>query len=411
MRPSENDKRLDETIANAVGSNASKPKFDQWQQNHREAIKSLKSHTGQTDGLSYARAHSIWSNIMKNRITKYAAAAAIVVAVLAGVYHVTGSMDGANTAWAIEQTIEAMEGVRLVHFSGEATSKDGATYRFDLWATPNEDGTESENVRFVVRYQEHEQIVIVYENTSYEYLSRPNIVYVRPGKQIVVNPWVGSKFFQTLKESAADWNVIYGKDQETGRDSVFVTCSYEPMFRSWWFQFDRKTKVLVRFKQWHNPHREGPPEFDASSIVYNEDVRDDLFRFEIPEGAKVVKRSLLDDPDYGMSAEGLTKEEACIQICTKYWEAVIKPNWGFVHQLRPLHTMEESKALYGNNPPVKLMGIGQPYQQPGCDLGLVTPCRLKFKDGEIYEVRMVIKFREIDGTSSCIIAGTWSRDN
>ena len=49
--------------------------------------------------LTQSRQHILWENIMKTRITKLAAAAVIVIAVLVGINQLGGSVDGASVAW------------------------------------------------------------------------------------------------------------------------------------------------------------------------------------------------------------------------------------------------------------------------------------------------------------------------
>jgi hypothetical protein len=51
-----------------------------------------------------------------------------------------------------------------------------------------------------------------------------------------MDPWPGSDYFQNLKARAASWEENFGKDESTGRDSVFVKCVV--MEQSLWFQFD-----------------------------------------------------------------------------------------------------------------------------------------------------------------------------
>jgi hypothetical protein len=43
---------------------------------------------------------NIWRTIMKSRLTRLAAAAAIIIAILAGIHHFGGPIDGASIAWA-----------------------------------------------------------------------------------------------------------------------------------------------------------------------------------------------------------------------------------------------------------------------------------------------------------------------
>ncbi len=49
---------------------------------------------------SQTRSLNTWRKIMKNPITKFTAAAIIILAVLIGVYQITGSIDGSGVAWA-----------------------------------------------------------------------------------------------------------------------------------------------------------------------------------------------------------------------------------------------------------------------------------------------------------------------
>jgi len=59
--------------------------------------------------LVASRQHILWGNIMKSPITKLAAAAVIVIAVLAGIHQFGGSLDGASVAFAdvLEQIYKA----------------------------------------------------------------------------------------------------------------------------------------------------------------------------------------------------------------------------------------------------------------------------------------------------------------
>ena len=53
-----------------------------------------------SETLMRPRQHILWSDIMRSRITKLAAAAVIIIAILIGVHYLGGSIDGASVAWA-----------------------------------------------------------------------------------------------------------------------------------------------------------------------------------------------------------------------------------------------------------------------------------------------------------------------
>jgi outer membrane lipoprotein-sorting protein len=54
-------------------------------------------------------------------------------------------------------------------------------------------------------------------------------------------------------------------------------------------EFDVESKLLVSFKQWENANWEGPATLVVEKITYYENLPDDLFEFEIPEGATVIE--------------------------------------------------------------------------------------------------------------------------
>ena len=352
----------------------------------------------------------VWRIIMKSKITKLATAAAVIIAV---VLTVTVLDKATPTAWAIEDTIKALEHIYSIKMSGTTTNDDGTTEgEFVLWARPNEDGTESGELRFEVPDQ---QIIIVTQSgATYRYHPGPNVVYVKEYKDFRINPWLGSEFFQRVKRFVENWKISYGKDEETGRDSIFATCVHPLEAKSWWFQFDSQTKLPIRFKQWTNVNFAGTPQFYAAEIQYNSKLPAQIFEFEIPDGAKVVKvpkklAGYFDDPNVGISSEGLTDEEACLVLIEDYWRAIIDGDWEYLAQLRPICNAENWELKYKRNEnwPVEVLEIGQPSQKEDCNIGPLVPCMVRYSDGQIKNIQMVVKLRDIEGNKSCVIAGTY----
>lgn len=78
MSDEKNEKWLDELISRVIDSG--KPQFDaeKWKEKYAEEFQILKSRAGQT---SRPHRRNLWRTIIKSRITKFAAAAVIVVAV------------------------------------------------------------------------------------------------------------------------------------------------------------------------------------------------------------------------------------------------------------------------------------------------------------------------------------------
>ena len=368
----------------------------------------LKQRTDKTRSKKFEQ--NIWRTIMNKPITKLATAAAVILIAVLGITLLDKTV---TPAWAIEDTIKALEHIYAIKISGNAVDLSTQSKgKYVLWALPNEDGTESDEVYFEI--PEHQTSVVTTAGTTYTHLFEENTVYIAEHKNIVINPWLGSKFFQEIKRIVENWNVSYGKDEETGRDSIFATCILPIKVKSWWFQFDSETKLPVRFKQWSNANFEGKPQFYAASIEYNAELPAGIFEFEIPEGAKVVKvpRKLpeyLNDPNVGVPAEGLTDEEASLVLVEDYWRAIIDGDWEYLAQLRPIGNAKKWAFKYKSNEswPTEVLEIGQPSHKENCNIGPVVSCMVKYSDGQVKNIHLIVKFRQIDGNRSCVIAGTY----
>jgi len=238
----------------------------------------------------------------------------------------------------------------------------------------------------------------------------------------MINPWPSHDFLTERQKESEDWKVLYGKDADTGRDRIFATCFSTKEDKSWWFEFDSETKLLVRFKQWVNEHRQGKPQYDIKKIIYYEELPDEMFVFEAPRDAKVLegllplidmnlKSDKLNDPKYGMSAEGLTKDEACKKILELFWQAIINDDLARIRQLLPVVADWEDEVLISNlglneeDDIVELLEIGHVSHETTSGLGpvVVVPSIIKCKDGKTREIKMIILFRQIEGQCSCVI--------
>lgn len=102
MKRPENDNWLDEALTKAIGSEKSKTNFEEWKEDHPEAIEMLTSRADRQASVT-VRPLSIRRQIMKSPITKLAAAAVIIVGVMIGI----SQRGGSNVAWAqVSQKID-----------------------------------------------------------------------------------------------------------------------------------------------------------------------------------------------------------------------------------------------------------------------------------------------------------------
>ncbi len=244
----------------------------------------LKAHE-QTRTQSLFEKANIWRIIMKSRITKLTTAAALFIAVIAGLSILSIT---SKPAWAIEQTIEALRHIKSVHLTGHVYYPDRGESTFKIWTRPN---SKNPAVAGDLRYQEgdnHVSAASEEKNLTYVYteLKTGGVVYISNGLNRQCDPFPGSDLFEQCKKRAQNWQEQYRKDEVTGRNSVFVTFEGPAvnMAKYWLIQFDLESKFPVRAGVWWDEHREGKPHYEYSFIEYNPELPADFFDFEIPAG-------------------------------------------------------------------------------------------------------------------------------
>ena len=239
---------------------------------------------------------NIWRIIMKSRITKLAAAAVIILTAAIPIVIINKT---SKPAWAIEQTVKALDNIQTVVISGTDRYGD-ESMPFKLWFRFRDRDSNS----FDLRYACDKQVVVVRDTRAWRYWRDTNTVNIYENiatsdsgmmrdlqgvyQLADLNPWITARVFETLKSFAQDWQETYGKDETTGRDCVFVTCSYKPLCISFWFVCNIENKLITEGKFWRNANREGPPECHAINFSYNEQIDDEIFDFQIPDGATVI---------------------------------------------------------------------------------------------------------------------------
>ena len=268
----------------------------------------------------------IGDTIMKSRMTKLATAAVIMIVAVFAIYIIDKS---ATPAWAIEQTVDALGDIRTLIICGN-DHWDSASIPFKFWIRFSEDN----NGLFDMRFESEKQIVVVRGTKAWEYRQHKNTVKVYEDVNVSdammrdlrfwykiaqLNPWITGKMLAALKLFSDDWREIYAKDEQTGRDRVFVNCSYEPLSSSFWFVCDPETKLIVEGKYWRNTTCQGPPVCHAMSFAYNEEMSDEIFDFQIPQGAKVINKNEPEEADNLFArGEKLFEERKLAQAITVY---------------------------------------------------------------------------------------------
>jgi hypothetical protein len=240
----------------------------------------------------------IWRTFMKTKIAKFATAAVITITLILSIMILNQS---ASPAWAIEQSIEALDPFRAISVEGlesERTWREDGSLElrpFRSWAVANEDQTMVEKYRTEVY-----GFLILTTNgqKTWRYDPNTNTVRIENRPYVASECWFGSRLLEQLKDGRdkgvfTHWEVTYGKDPATGGQRVFLKAAWlngrynGP--RSMWIEFDMKSMLPVSFKQWENSNWDGPATLIAEKLTYYKNLPDDLFEFKVPEGATVIE--------------------------------------------------------------------------------------------------------------------------
>jgi len=356
---------------------------------------------------------STWRIIMKNRMTKFGPAAAVLLVAL---YMLIGNQG--RTAWAFEQSIDAIKNYNSVYMEG--TLPDGY---FELWGRSDENGGQSED--FVVRTS-NGIVSWVKDGSTYIYIPTENKVYFENAITNGFSQWLGSELLELLA-SMKSTKVMYGKDPDTGRELVTVMSSILDVKgpQSFIINFDAETKLAVSMKQWDNMDMSGVPGFVANKIIFYKDVDDSLFEVTLPENPSYVEKpltipdeniSLLSNPDYGISTEGMSEQDACDKIITEMYEAIIAGDIEQIKQLCPVSANLDDKFITNfiiregkDNQVVELLEIGKISRTGQTKLGTIAavPVICKCKDGTKMKDKMIVQFRNLAGEPSCVVYGPY----
>jgi hypothetical protein len=397
MKPAENIKKLIQNVSIKTNPKVNKAVLNSL---FDELDKSKKAD-------SAALQPNIWRIIMKSSITKLAVAAVLVIAAVISVTLLNKSV---TPAYAFEQTIEVLKNTRTVHMF----CRDWDGKKFEMWMTLDSQGYPEYCYSY---WPDYEVTNISTPTVSYQYNKKMNQVSVNKGKLYHFGDVQFDRMFEDLQKEVqkSESNVkVYREAASSGGKNLIVAISENG---GWKIFIDPDTKLPVGLHCLKDKNQPGDFIKDFDEILFDEELPAGIFEFQIPEGATVSdiddEEKRLSDPNNGISTEGLTEQQAAEQIAGQYWQAIIAKDFEKVKKLSPgtnaSYSNEEVEKKYqkyfGDYFPSEYVESGKLYVEHNCGLGKVLPCILKFENGRKKEMKIIIKFRNIDGKSSCVIAG------
>jgi len=355
-----------------------------------------------------------WRTIMTSKASKLAAAMAVTAAILC-----LTVFDGfTQPTWALDDAIEALKDFGAVHVVG---AFPGGTA--EIWMRANKAKTQSTDV--VVKGSLG-AITWTKDGATYHYEPGQNTVYYEHALTIGMAQWLGPELLEMLS-TAENAEVVRGKDPATGRARVMLLCSVIDVHgaQSWMIEFDVASKLPVAFKHWPNLDRSGPPAFNAFKVTYYEDLPASVFNVQIPGHPAYVQKPLtipdenigmLSNPQHGMAVDGMTQQEAAERIVRAMFQAVIDGNLDRLKQMCPVCEAWGDEFLRSvifradkDDRIAEILEIGQISETGHSKLGPIValPVSVRRHDGVKAMQKVIVQFRELGGTGSCVVHGPY----
>lgn len=237
---------------------------------------------------------------MNSRITRLAAAAVIIIAVLVGIHQFGISIDGTSVAFALEQAVDALKQVKNKHMIMETVEPPG---RYEFWTKYSEDGraigqrTESPGGRLKVSTNDVTYNYIPVRDHTNKIIKGLSRVYISSKKTLGDPPGYVEQMAAVVAEEGGTMTTKFGTDEETGKRVIIAAVALKGMplepGRVGDIEaeiiFDAETKLPIRAREYHI--ESGQKKLRAYyQFSYNEKLPENLFKFEIPKGVQVIDK-------------------------------------------------------------------------------------------------------------------------
>ncbi len=394
MNHPENGKWLDKALSETIGSEKSGADFEEWKQKHPQAVEMLTARADKGASASPSPL-SIRKLIMKSPITKLAAAAAIIIAVTLSINLWDKSTP---SAYAFEQTVEAMKGKQSFHIQTywQKRRKD------EYWAEFDEEGK-------LIRFRQEEgmgprdTIVTLWENSiRSHYYPPPWSIHLKSRVENTSGGLEGLEEFdpETIVQEI-DALVADGKAVIEVQDpppyvhlkTIHVTRTDGKALKQV-LVVNPDTKFVVRVDNYWGEEGEEVSHKGIEVLEYNEAMDPRLFDPAPSEGTLTIDQV---SQEVGLAQADMSNEELACEIVRQLLEAWAAADYVKAGKLLggappKLFLREHYRSLQ----PVSIASIGRAVLIE--DWPVRVKCRYKVKrDGQVKSVNPTFTIDEVDG--------------
>jgi len=398
MKRPENDKWLDDALAETIGSKKTEPNFEKWKQGHPQAVEMLTARAARGPSASKSPL-SIRIMIMKSPITKLAAAAVIIVAVMLSINLWDKSIP---TAYALEQTIQASHSVRYLHIKD---FKKGREEPKEFWLEFNEQGGVKNIRAYMPEWDspsDGAKVVIWQQGKAKIWFKKKKSLLTIREKRFADNmlavvqlfdPKLAVQRFSEMEKHGLAKIEIEEPSKKS--EPITVTATYLPETAGLGLLSDRTvlfvdqaTKLVISLESYHLAEG-GDYELMGWTEFYDYNQRIDPAVFvldDLPSDVIQIDQTI---QDIGLEQGNLSDEEIAVKVVREFYEALIEKDHAKAGRLFEGIPATRIEEMFKDLKIVRIISIGEPNPHPSPGVGgFMVPCKLEIeKDGikSVYE--------------------------
>ena len=354
---------------------------------------------------------------MKNSL-KYTAAAVILIAATLSLT----LLETVPSAYALEQTIEALSAMRSIH---ARVYYPGYEEPVLLWARYYEDGHTK-----ALRVSQSElapgdphdgpKEAVVKNNTAEVWLKEKNIVFKiydqseveKVGKLFQeLNPKLLVQKLEKMQQEGTAQIEIEQPDDISEPITITATLAEENLLLGHQViaLVDQATKLVTSIETLKgdgvfDPKAEYFGMYDFSQIEffdYNQPFADDVFTLNIPDDVTIVDRIT---QTVGLSQGDMSIEETAVEVVRHFLQSILDEDYetaGLMYGGIPAEKIRETLGKSPEGEILRVISIGTANIHPNPDYknkSFVVPCTIEFiKNGQIEQKTFHCVVREVDG--------------
>ncbi len=330
---------------------------------------------------------NIWRIIMKSKITKFAVAAVVLIAI---VLSITIFDNTAQEAYAIEQSIKASHTVETLHIRQYRSSEAVANGQYDEAYVKYDPSGKFESARMDTAQSPDGPKTIVWSNNVAKVWmhSKKSVLVIREPKMaremekmaVQLDP---KRTLQNLYEmqQKGEQDVKITEPEEEG-DLITIEVVHDKGREV--FYVDPESKLLVRFeKQVLNGQ-----DYVVTSAMeisgYNEPIDENVFTLgDLPKDVFVLDQV---NQEIGLAQGDLSDDEIVVEVATQFFQALIDEDYAKAGLLMEGLPPERIKTIFHIVKFVRIVSIGKvvPHSDP-LTRGLSISCEIEMEHAETGE--------------------------